>query len=77
MGGLKRLQDRAVEAGHIHDSVIGTDIALDQSVRDFLCVLDGHRGDSPLSPPAMAGIRIAKGRPPKRAPPEVGDSSRS
>ena len=28
VGGVKRLHDRAVEAGHIHDSVIGTDIAL-------------------------------------------------
>src|SRR5688572_3136065 len=28
VGGLKRLHDRAVKAGHIHDSVIGTDIAL-------------------------------------------------
>ena len=52
---LKRLHDSAVETRHIHDSVIGTDIALNQPMRDFLCVLDGHRGDFPLASPAMAG----------------------
>ena len=39
MGGLKRLDKGAVKARHVHDSMIGADIALDQPVSDWLRVL--------------------------------------
>jgi hypothetical protein len=64
---LKRLRERAVEARHVNESMIRTDVTLDQAMSDLLRVLKVIAELPKVSSPAMAATRIAKGRPPKRA----------
>lgn len=68
MGCLKRLYERAVETRHIHDFVIGADIALNQPVSDLLCVPKVIAELLPVSSPRNGRAENTEGRPSKRAP---------
>ena len=62
MSRLQRLHQSAVKARHVHNLMIGSDVALDQAVSDLPCFFVGHRGNSLESlPPQWPYIRYQKG----------------